>query len=146
MNYSQLVWRPIAPNGWRLSLSPACPRACPRESGEASPLGFAIGVVMLSPAPRFMRGSGGAMRIREWGPLSRFRFVITILAGNLKSHSSVHSLSLGQSLPPRPPSRPPSRSGGSGGSGGIKTARICFLNSFGCAGPALYAGKRGLPM
>jgi hypothetical protein len=29
-------------------------------------------------------------------PLGRFRFVITILAGILKSHFSVHSLSVGQ--------------------------------------------------
>jgi hypothetical protein len=29
-------------------------------------------------------------------PLGRFRFVITILAGILKSHFNVHSLSLGQ--------------------------------------------------
>jgi hypothetical protein len=35
-------------------------------------------------------------RIREWGPLGRFRFVITILAGILKPQSSVLSLSLGQ--------------------------------------------------
>ncbi len=62
-------------------------------------------------------------RIREWGPLGRFRYLVTILAGNLKSHTGVRSLSLGQSLPPRLPSR----------SGGSKTACICFLSSFGCA-------------
>jgi hypothetical protein len=33
-------------------------------------------------------------------PLGRFRFDITIPAGILKSHFSVHSMSLGQSLPP----------------------------------------------
>jgi hypothetical protein len=34
-------------------------------------------------------------------PLGRFRFVVTILAGIPQSQSSVLSLSLGQSLPPR---------------------------------------------
>jgi hypothetical protein len=48
-------------------------------------------------------------------PLGRIRFIVTILAGNLKSQSSVLSLSLGQSLPPR-----------------SKTARLCSLSSFGC--------------
>jgi hypothetical protein len=48
-------------------------------------------------------------------PLGRLRYLVTILAGILKSQSSVLSLSLGQSLPPR-----------------SKTARLCSLSSFGC--------------
>jgi hypothetical protein len=35
-------------------------------------------------------------RIREWGALGRFRFIVTILAGFLKPYFGVHSLSLGQ--------------------------------------------------
>jgi hypothetical protein len=48
-------------------------------------------------------------------PLGRLRYLGTILAGILKPQSSVPSLSLGQSLPPR-----------------SKTARLCSLSSFGC--------------
>ena len=48
--------------------------------------------------------------------LGHFRFVVTILTGNPKPHSNVFSRSLGQGLPPR-----------------SKTARLCFLSSFGCA-------------
>jgi hypothetical protein len=48
-------------------------------------------------------------------PLGRFRFVVTILAGKLKPHIGIRSLSLGQSLPPW-----------------SKTARLCSLSSFGC--------------
>jgi hypothetical protein len=40
-------------------------------------------------------------RIRERGPLGRFRFVITILEVNLKTQFNVFSLSLGQGLLPR---------------------------------------------
>jgi hypothetical protein len=74
--------------------------------------------------------------VAEWEPHGHIRDVATILAGNLKSQFFDLTLSLGQSLPPRPPSR-------SGGSGGSKTARLCSLSSYGCACPALYAGKRG---
>ena len=53
------------------------------------------------PAPRAMSiGDFLMRRIREWGPLGRFRYVVTILTGNLKLHSSVFTLSLGQGLPP----------------------------------------------
>jgi hypothetical protein len=48
-------------------------------------------------------------------PLGYVCLVVTILAGILKSQFGVHSLSLGQSLPPR-----------------SKTARLCSLSSFGC--------------
>jgi hypothetical protein len=109
------------------------------------------------------------------GVLGRVRISITILAGKQNCRLILFQLSLGQSSRPTPdgtasprvcpppsnerrwfsgamglrvgvffagalPSRLPSRSGGS------KTARICSMSSFGCACPALYAGKRGLPM
>jgi hypothetical protein len=57
-------------------------------------------------------------RIREWGPLGHFRHVVTILAGNPKSQSSVLTLSLGQSLPPR--ARPRARPREAGEAGGEK--------------------------
>jgi hypothetical protein len=66
--------------------------------------------------PRAMSiGDFPMRRIREWGPLGRVRFAVTILVGNLKSQSSVLSLSLGQCLPPR-----------------SKTARLCSSSSFVC--------------
>jgi len=40
-------------------------------------------------------------RIREWGPLGRYLYLGTILAGILKMQFSVLTLSLGQSLPSR---------------------------------------------
>jgi hypothetical protein len=52
-------------------------------------------------------------KIREWGPLGRIRYPVTILTGKYKSKLNVLSLSHGQSLPPR-----------------RKTARICSMSSF----------------
>jgi hypothetical protein len=42
-------------------------------------------------------------RIRERGPLGRFRYVVTILAEKQKPYVNVLTYSLGQSLPPRLP-------------------------------------------
>jgi hypothetical protein len=54
------------------------------------------------PVPRAMSiGDLPMRRIRERGPLGRFRYVSTILAGNLQSQFGILSLSLGQGLTPR---------------------------------------------
>jgi hypothetical protein len=61
------------------------------------------------------------MRIREWGPLGRFRLAVTILAGNLQSQLNVLSLSLGQGLPRAcPRARPRARPREAGEAGGAK--------------------------
>jgi len=111
----------LLPNGWRLTplrnssppkkrvvIAPGGGAAWPRPIGRyylnnksKTAIKGSLNEPWPKPTPRAMSiGDFPMRRIRERGPLGRFRYLVTILAGILQSQFGVLFLSLGQSLPP----------------------------------------------
>jgi hypothetical protein len=82
-------------------MTPKCPVTVISYGKICIGISTAAQWLAAQPVPRAMSiGDLPMRRIREQGPLGHIRFLITILAGNLKFQSGVLSLSLGQGLPP----------------------------------------------